>query len=72
MVKPQYKVGTSIYGRTDHIGDNMPNQMVLIQIESARYDSHYGHWIYAGFVENTDGDSTTVEIYDHDVINKVK
>lgn len=71
MIKPKYKIGQCIVGRTNHMGDNYPNKIVMIEVESARYDSLYGHWIYCGSVEHLHPNETLVEIYEHDVERKL-
>lgn len=70
--KPKYAIGQAIVGRTDHTGNNLPNQIVMIEVESARYDSIYGHWIYCGAVEHVGEFGTNVEMYEWDVIYKVE
>lgn len=70
--KPKYHIGHTIVGRTNHLGDNLPNEVVMIEVESARRDSHYGHWIYCGTVEHTGDFGTKVEIYEWDVIYRFK
>lgn len=70
--KPKYKVTQVIVGRTNHLGDNFPNETVMIEIESARYESTYGHWVYCGTVEHIGEFGTKVEIYEWDVIYRVK
>ena len=77
MIKPKYKIGDCIYGRIDHIGYNLRGETWLIEVDGARWDSHYSHWIYIGFAQTIDKDSgennvKVVEMYDHDVIGRVK
>lgn len=69
--KPKYKVKDIIVGRTDHLGDNLPNTTVMIEIESARHDSIYGHWIYQGSVTTPKNGYVDVEIYEHDVVRSL-
>lgn len=71
MSKPKYKVKDTIVGRTDHLGKNYPNVIVMIEIESARYDCLYGHWIYQGSVTDPKNGYTDVEIYEYDVERKL-
>lgn len=71
MSKPKYKVNDIIVGRTDHLGKNLPNTIVMIEIESARHDGIYGHWIYQGSVTMPESGYTDVEIYEHDVERKL-
>lgn len=68
--KPLYKLEDKIVGRTHHLGENLPNIIVMVEIDSARYDSIYGHWIYCGTVWHIDN-GVAVEIYEHDVIKKL-
>jgi hypothetical protein len=70
--KPKYKIGDCIIGRTSHIGDNFPNETVMIEVESARYDSQNGHWIFCGTLEHIGEYGTIVEIYEWDVIRRLK
>lgn len=72
MKKPKYNIGQTIWGRTNHLGDNLPNEIVMIEVESARYDSLNGHWIYCGTAEHTGDFGTKVEIYEWDVVGKKK
>ena len=71
MSKPRYRVGQSIVGRTNHLGENLPNTIVMIEVESARWESQYGHWVYQGSVTMPEEGYTDVEIYDHDVERKL-
>ena len=70
--KPRNKIGQVIWGRTDNIGKNLPNEVVMIEVESARYESKYGHWVYCGIVEHVGEFGTKVEIYDHDIMGTLK
>ncbi len=70
--KPRHKIGDTIIGRTDHLGDNMPNELVMVEIESARYDSRYAHWIYCGTVWHKELEGVNVEIYDYDVTDRFR
>lgn len=65
--KPKYKIGQTIVGRIHHLADNLPNEIVMIEIESARYETKYSHWIYCGTVEHTGDFGTKVEIYEWDI-----
>lgn len=72
MKKPRYHVGQVIVGRVHHLGDVMKGETVMVEIDSARYDSLYGHWIYCGSVWHIDNDSQQVEIYESDIEYKVR
>lgn len=72
MKKPKYKIGDIIVGRVDHLGDNLPNETVMIEIESARFEPLNGHWIYCGAVEHTGEYGTKVEIYEWDIARRLK
>lgn len=69
--KPKYKVGDCVVGRTDHLGDNFPNEIVMIEVESARYEWRNGHWIYCGYVQHIGKPDTRVEIYEWDIERKL-
>lgn len=71
MSKPKYKIGQTIIGRTHHLGDVLPNTIVMVAIVSARYESKYGHWIYCGYLEHLHLERTEVEIYEFDVERKL-
>jgi hypothetical protein len=72
MNTPKYKITDTIIGRIDHMAANMPNVTVMIEIESARYDSLYGHWIYQGCVPTSKDGYVNVEIYEHDIVRKLR
>lgn len=74
MNKPKYRVDQQIVGRTSN-DSNLSNQIFLVTIDSARYDTHYGHWIYCGTVwheDDSENHGITVEIYEYEVIYKLK
>ena len=70
--KPKYTIGDTIVGRVHHLGENMPGAVVMVEVESARYDSTYGHWIYCGSVEHVGDFGKYVEIYEWDVTERRK
>lgn len=69
--KPKYRVGQKIVGRTSN-NSAFPNENVFIEIDSARYETKYGHWIYCGSVWHLDNESTQVEIYEYEVEYKFR
>lgn len=74
MKKPLYRVDQQIVGRTSNTS-NLPNQIFLVNIDSARYDTQYGHWIYCGTAwhkEDSENHGITVEMYEYEVIYKLK
>lgn len=76
MSKPKYKVDDCIYGRTDHIGQNLPGEIVMINVDGARYESQYGHWVYVGTVYTIDKNGfeieKIVEMREYDIIGRKK
>lgn len=72
--KPKYRIEQQIVGRTS-TNSKLSNQIFLVEINSARYDTHYGHWIYCGTVwhaEDSGDNGIEVEIYEYDVEYRFK
>lgn len=70
--KPRYRLGQKIVGTVYHLAEKLPSVVVMVEIESARYDTQYGHWIYSGCVYHTEPGGVFVDIYEWDVERKVK